>query len=463
MPYGFRYDGVRRLHHRGFRDVRPGRHGRTLPDSLCHDGVRCLVDRCLCQVQARRARPALAHRLADDGVRRLVLRGLRDLPGFRRGRPFNLLRDPVGLHGDLRPVRLDVVGVPVRVVADDLAGFAQDLYLAVQDLQLGLCDVLRHAVAGQQPHRSGPYVGFRAAQVAPCVILQLVPCVVPDVVPGAAAQRFRPVVARVDFVFRRRVRRLHEVGAFHVHRAHRRGDRPALHLQLAGELRHLPAELADLRLVRLQRDRVGVLGDLRLQARADLAVIQQLPPVAGPHVHLVLAQHLVPRHRGQVLPAVRGNIVPAVRVVRLDPYVAGDQPAVARFRFGIVERAVSQACDPGVDGVDGLGNRAAAYPVAHRAPDVGVARQVRRVDHRDRRFPGKQLVHVDQVRRQLVHQGVAGVDVHRVQVRRDDVRAQVDCPAVRRVPVLDLLRRRMDLRRRYVAAQVYVELIEVIV
>ena len=136
---------------------------------------------------------------------------------------------------------------------------------------------------------------------------------------------------------------------------------------------------------------------------------------------------------------------------------------MARLRFLIEECPVPQRLDPGVYAVNRLRDGASADPVADNAPDVGIAAQVLHVQPADHRFPRQELVHVYNVRRDFVHQRVAGVDVHRVQVAGHDVRPQVDRPAVAGMPVLDLLRGGRNLCRRDVARKVDVQLVEVVV
>ena len=136
---------------------------------------------------------------------------------------------------------------------------------------------------------------------------------------------------------------------------------------------------------------------------------------------------------------------------------------MARFIRLEVYGSVSQRTDPAVQAVDGLRDRRSADPVADGAPDVGIAAQIQRVDLADGRFPGEQLVHVDDVRRDLVHQAVAGVDVLRVQVCGQDVRPHVDGPAVAGVPLRDLLRCRRHLCGRDIARQVHVQLVVIVI
>ena len=134
---------------------------------------------------------------------------------------------------------------------------------------------------------------------------------------------------------------------------------------------------------------------------------------------------------------------------------------MARFRLAVEYRAVAQLVDPAAQAVDRLRDRALARPVADRALDVGIAADVLHHQLVHEGFPRPQLVHVDDVRRDRVHQRMGGRQVVRVQVLRQDVRVHHQLPAVGGMPALDLALGHCPLGGRHVAGKVHVNGVEI--
>ena len=234
-------------------------------------------------------------------------------------------------------------------------------------------------------------------------------------------------------------------------------------LQGGCECADLSAQGVHLALVRLQGHRVSRLIDFRHQLADDQVVIQQLPFLAGPYVHPVLSGHLVPGPSLQLLPGMHGDLVPGVVVDGLDPDVAHHNPGRRRLRRGIEDGPVSQGGNPAVDAGNRLGDGAAALPVADGRLNVGIGTQIQGVDLRDGRLTGEKLIRVDHRRRDLVHQGVAGVDVRGIQFAGRDLRGRVDRPPVVGMARGDFLRRGCHLCGSYRAVHVHVQLVVVVV
>ena len=242
------------------------------------------------------------------------------------------------------------------------------------------------------------------------------------------------------------------------------GDLPGLNRQLTADRGHLAAQDIHVRPVGLQQDLTVQLLDLRLHHDVDLAVIQQPPDGAVPGVHGIDAVDADPVEvLLDVAPRVVFQFAPRGVGFRFDPDIADHEVLVARFRRAVVDVAVAQPGDPAFQAADGLGDGAAACPVADGRLNVGVAAQIHHVQRLDRGAAGKQFADIQRAGGNFIHQRVGRVDVGGAQILGHDVRAEIDGFPVAGVPVFDFLLGHRHLGGRHCARRRYVQLIEVIV